>query len=170
MKNCTDNLIIVLLQDYLLGKSIVVIIKSIPGCLSKGYVSIRINGILYLAHRLAWFWVYGYMPENDLDHIKRVRNDNRIRRLREISKSCNSQNIGTLKNNTSGVKGVNLDKNTNKWGAKIESNNKKYHLGAYKDFDEAVCARLAGEQCLNWGVCDSASPAYLYVKEHIQRR
>lgn len=34
----------------------------------------------------------------------------------------------------------------------------------------AVCARLAGEQCLDWEGCDSNSPAYKYVKENIQCR
>ena len=44
-------------------------------------------------------------------------------------------------------------------------NYKKIYLGIYKDFDEAVCVRLAVEQCVNWEGCDSNSPAYQYVQK-----
>jgi hypothetical protein len=33
------------------------------------------------------------------------------------------------------------------------------------DFDEAVCTRLAGEQCLNYDSCDTNSTAYQYVQQ-----
>ena len=33
--------------------------------------------------------------------------------------------------------------------------------------DDAVCARLAAEQCLNWEGCDSNSSAYQFVKKYI---
>ena len=81
------------------------------------------------------------------------------------SQSCNLRNTGNFAHNTSGVKGVSWSKLTNKWEACIKINRKKKHLGMYKNFDDAVCARLAGEQCLDWEGCDSNSPAYLYVKE-----
>lgn len=43
-------------------------------------------------------------------------------------------------------------------------------LVVYKnvDFDEAVCYRLAAEQCLNWSGCYDNSSACKYVKENIQ--
>jgi len=136
---------------------------SIAGCTNReGYITIRINGTSYLAHRLAWFYVYGYMPENDLDHKKRVPTDNRIRMIREISPQCSLRNRGTGKNNTSGVKGVCPDKD--RWRATITINTKSHYLGVHLDFDEAVCHRLAAEQCLDWSDCDISSPAYLYVQ------
>ena len=49
------------------------------------------------------------------------------------------------------------------WESQIRSNNKLFPLGYYKDFLEAVCARLAGEQALGWKGCEADSPAYRYV-------
>jgi len=129
-----------------------------------GYIEICINGKYYLAHRLAWFYVHGYFPEHGLDHMDRIKHHNGIDNLREATQSCNMRNTGNLKNNTSGVKGVHWHKLAKKWNAKIMVLNKTKHLGLYKDFNNAVCARLAGEQCLDWANCDSSSPAYQYVK------
>ncbi len=40
------------------------------------------------------------------------------------------------------------------------------YLGTYDNFDNAVLARLAAEQCLGWAGCDNSSPAYKYAKNH----
>lgn len=56
-----------------------VVVGSVAGSKnSLGYVQIKISGKLYHAHRLAWLYVYGYMPEKEIDHINRIRDDNRI--------------------------------------------------------------------------------------------
>jgi Fe-S oxidoreductase len=79
------------------------------------------------------------------------------------------RNTGNHKNNISGVKGVWWNKNRKRWNAYIFVNTKLKYLGAYKNFDEAVCTRLAIEQCLNWDGCDSNSPAYQYVQKILKR-
>ena len=132
-----------------------------------GYRCLGLNGKRYFVHRIIWLYVHGYLPEHEIDHINRDPSDNRIANLREVSRSCNIRNVGNLKNNTSGVKGVNWNKPCQKWEAKICVNNKMLYLGLYKDFDNAVCARLAAEQCLNWSGCDSNSTAFKYVKQNI---
>ena len=48
-----------------------------------GYIRIKVNGKLYLAHRLAWFFVYGVWPVEFLDHIDQDKSNNRINNLRE---------------------------------------------------------------------------------------
>lgn len=136
----------------------------VAGCLDKrGYRFIRVDDKLYTAHRLVWFYHNGYFPENDIDHINRNKDDNRIENLREVSRSCNNRNTGNHCTNKSGVKGVHWFKRTNKWKVEISVMNKSRYLGYYNDFDEAVLARLAGEQCLEWNGCDSSSPAYQYA-------
>ena len=132
---------------------------------SRGYIQIGIDRGLYLAHRLAWLYVYGYFPEHGLDHINRCKIDNRIYNLREASQSCNMRNSPIRRCNTSGVKGVCWCKRNSKWHSQIGIDRKVYHLGFYSSFDEAVCARLAAEQCLNWSGCDSSSPAFKYVQK-----
>lgn len=143
-------------------------IGDIAGTKQNGYIHIQINGRIYLAHRLAWFYYYGYWPENDIDHRDQIRHHNWILNLRESSKQCNQRNCPNPKNNTSGIKGVSWSKSRQKWLAMLSLDNKNYSLGGYEVFDNAVCARLAGEQCLGWEGCDSCSPAYQYVKENIQ--
>jgi len=133
------------------------------GTLSERYVRIGIDGKLYSAHRLAWLYVHGYLPENGLDHIDRDPSNNRIENLREVSPSCNKRNCGNPRTNTSGVKGVGWDKRLGKWFVHIMVDRRMFNLGRYSDFDDAVCARLAAEQCLGWDGCDSSSPAYKYI-------
>jgi hypothetical protein len=126
---------------------------------------IRVDGVCYLAHRLAWLYVYGYMPDNKIIHIDNIKWHNWISNLKETSNQCNSRNINNFSNNSSGVKGVTWRKDSNKWQAYIIVNCKKCHIGTFDDFDEAVCHRLAAEQCIGWGGCDSNSPAFKYVQK-----
>lgn len=133
----------------------------------QGYRTVSVNHASCRVSRIIWLFVYGYLPENVIDHINRDRLDNRISNLREASRICNSRNSGNRKNNTSGVKGVHWYKRCGTWHAQIMINRKSHSLGQYKDFDEAVCARLAGEQCIGWAGCESNSPAFKYVKNNI---
>lgn len=137
---------------------------------SNGYVYIKIDGETYRAHKLAWFYYYGVYPKQELDHINKIKSDNRITNLREITHINNLRNTKIYKNNTSSVKGVTFDKSRNKWRAQIVVNQHTYNLGRFKDFDEAVCTRLIVEQCLNWLNSDASSPAHQYVRKNIQRR
>lgn len=139
----------------------------------QGYILIGVDGTQYRAHRLAWLYMKGYFPKGiEIDHKKYSnpdnRRDNRWCNLRLASHQCNIRNTGNPKDNTSGVKGVYWDKSRNKWAPKIGVDGIMRNLGRYTDFDEAVCARLAAEQCVTWSGCDSSSPAYKYVKERIQ--
>ena len=134
-----------------------------------GYLRVSFNYKRYWAHRLVWLWHHGYMPENNIDHINQIKTDNRIENLREVSRQCNVRNCGNHCNNTSGVKGVSFERRRSRWQVHIWVWGKQYYLGLYTDFDNAVCARLAAEQCLNWDGCDSSSPAYKHVKERIQK-
>lgn len=143
-------------------------IGDIAGSINgKGYIVIRINNNGYLAHRLAWFYVHGYFPEYEVDHNNRIKHDNRLENLKEATRSCNQRNIGLASNNKSGVKGVSFDKRAHQWRSDIVVNTKLHYLGRYNDFNDAVCARLAAEQCLDWPGCDSNSPAFQYVKKNI---
>ena len=138
------------------------------GTTSNGYLVVRVNGKLYYSHRLIWLWFHGYFPEHGIDHINRVRSDNRLENLREVSQTCNLRNCGLSVKNTSGVKGVCWVTRYGKWKARVRVANKVKNLGHHKTFTEAVAHRLAAEQCLNWEGCDSNSSAYRYMKEFIK--
>ena len=134
-------------------------------CGVNGYRYVSVDGKSYLLHRVIWLWNYGYFPENDIDHINRDKEDNRIENLREVSRQCNCRNSGDRCDNVSGVKGVSWKKELNKWCVRINVNNKNSYLGVFENFDEAVLTRLAAEQCVDWHKCNMDSSAYKYAIE-----
>jgi HNH endonuclease len=111
----------------------------------RGYRLLALDGHLYYEHRLAWFYVHGVWPKEDVDHINRIRHDNRISNLREASRKQNLENREEKgQTNTSGFRGVNLHKGKY-WRAFIGHNGKRIHLGYFKTPEEAKVARLAAE-------------------------
>ena len=141
-------------------------VGSILGYRRKdGYVSFFVGEKKYLAHRLAILYVDGYMPEGQVDHEDRIRHHNQYDNLRpDISRQCQARNSKVSVVNNSGIKGVCFNKKAGKWMAEVCVGGKGRYLGIFPDFDEAVCARFAAEQCLSWGDCDNSSSAYSYVK------
>jgi len=137
------------------------------GSIDKGSwcLSIRVNSKLYLAHRLAFLYMEGYMPENGIDHIDRNRLNNKWNNLREASQRCNMQNCKLSIMNTSGVTGVCWNKNWNKWESQITINSKTKHLGPYVNFDDAVRARYNEEVNNPEWTCSIDSSALKYLKE-----
>jgi hypothetical protein len=78
------------------------IVGGVAGCAnSYGHIRIVVDGRFYMAHRLAWFYVYGVWPLVILDHINRLRSDNRISNLREANYK---QNLWRAACMTNGVK------------------------------------------------------------------
>ena len=132
----------------------------------SGYLRIQVDGKSYKAHRLAWLYVYGYFPENEIDHKNRVRYDNRIKNLRESSRQCNMRNKTIAKNNTSGVTGVRYNRKTHMWHGKITVNYKAIYLGQFWGMEEAVMARWKAEKKYNFHECCTNSSAYNYLKKH----
>jgi hypothetical protein len=139
----------------------------IGGVGARGYHETRVDGVTYVVHRLIWLYHYGYLPENDIDHINRNRADNRIENLREVSHQCNLRNIGIAINNTSGIKGVSYCQKRRQWRAYLKADQKNIFLGRFCDFFEAVAARLAAEQCLGWFECDMKSPAFIAMRGYL---
>ena len=116
---------------------------------SEGYLQIRIYGKPYRAHRLAWLYTHGEFPTGQLDHINRVRTDNRISNLRAATNAENTQNRSKRSDNTSGVIGVSWHKRIGKWLAHIKLNGRLKHLGYYGTIEEAAAARAAAKAKLH---------------------
>ena len=72
---------------------------------SNGYRYINCFGKTQACHRIIWLLMYGYWPKN-IDHINRIKSDNRPINLRDVSKRENGLNRGANKNNMTGLKGV----------------------------------------------------------------
>ena len=110
-----------------------------------GYVVIRLDGHLYKAHRLAWLYVHGVWPSKNIDHINRVKNDNRMENLRLADQSINMHNVDVRVNSKSGVAGVTWRADRKKWNARIKVGYKNFNLGLFDDMAAAVAARYAAE-------------------------
>ena len=105
----------------------------------KQYIDISIDGETFKAHRLAWLYVYGGIVPQILDHRDGIKYNNAIDNLRACTKSENEANKFLQRNNTSGVKGIWLQK-SGKWRAAIMKDNKRIHLGYYSTKEEAYAA------------------------------
>ena len=112
---------------------------------SKGYVNIIVDGTNYAAHRLAWLWITGSIPKDQIDHINRIRNDNRAVNLREANNKQNQENVNIRKDNTSGMVGVTWSKEQNKWTVRIQHDKCRIFIGRFDSLDEAITARKQAE-------------------------
>ena len=60
---------------------------------NRDYLQVKINGKLYLVHRLVAEAFIGPIPEGyEVDHINRCRSDNRVDNLRIVTRSKNQRN------------------------------------------------------------------------------
>jgi hypothetical protein len=102
----------------------------------SGYWRIRVDEVLYNAHRLAWLYMTGEWPAEELDHINRDNADNRWANLREATRSQNGAN--TIRPNPSGFRGV--KKIRGRWRATIMVQKRGIFLGYYSTPEEAHAA------------------------------
>lgn len=153
-KNITQNFLKEILHyDFKTG--IFTYIKRTANCISigdiagtinnEGYLSVEIKGISHKLHRLAWLYIYGKIPKDQIDHINRIRDDNKISNLRCATNTENQRNRTIGLNNKSGVIGVSFFESNQKWYSEISHNSKKIHLGCFINFNDAVIARKMAE-------------------------
>lgn len=107
-----------------------------------GYLVVVYSRKSIRLHRLAWFMTHGELPK-EIDHINRVKTDNRISNLRECSRSENMQNIGTRKDNKTGFKGVGWCNSAKKYRARCIVDGTRRTLG-YADTPEDAYELIKG--------------------------
>lgn len=76
--------------------------------------------------------------KNIIDHISRNTLDCRKSNMRICNRAENARNITKTKINTSGYKGVSMERQTGKWNAYITYNKKHYNLGVSPTKEEAA--------------------------------
>jgi hypothetical protein len=122
--------------------------KQIGSIAKNGYVVFHYKNKLVYAHRIAWQIVHGFVPPKHIDHINRIKTDNRIDNLRLADDLINSRNRSLAnKNNLScGLLGVTKPKHTKKWIASIWVNRKRIHLGYFHTSEEAHQAYIEAKK------------------------
>lgn len=96
-----------------------------------GHMRIRVDGNLYLAHRLAWMYIYGQDPgEMTIDHKNRNAADNRISNLRLA-------NLLTNQPQNKKVSGIHFVSKLSKWMARVQFKGKRFYLGLFETEAEA---------------------------------
>ena len=110
-----------------------------------GYLTVSINKRNEYLHRLAWLFTYGKYPEGVIDHINGKKDDNRLKNLRDVSRSSNQHNMPARINNGVGCPGVSWSNSTRKWRARITVQHKEIYLGVFPSLTEAISARQAAK-------------------------
>ena len=103
----------------------------------KGYIRIEIGPKKYLAHRLIMLAFAGE-SDQEVDHINRIKTDNRFENLRYVTRIENQLNRDCVDN----AKGYGWEKERNKWRAQIKINGKTKYLGRFEKEEDAHQAYL----------------------------
>lgn len=116
------------------------------GCTDQlnGYTKITVHGRTCSAHQLVWLYVYGKRPKHEIDHINGVRNDNRLKNLRDVPHVTNQQNQKRAQksNQSCGLLGVTWNKQSEKWQSYIRYGGRRHFVGHFSCPKEAHSAYL----------------------------
>lgn len=113
-----------------------------------GYNNIKVKGRLYIASRLAYFWVNGEWPAGDMDHINGVKADDRWVNLRCVSTRVNTQNQRQARSDSQcGLLGAFWDTKRQRWYSKITLGyGRKKWLGTFPDATSAHSAYVKAKR------------------------
>lgn len=107
-------------------------IGSVAGCDDgHGYFKITVDYHPYRRGRLAWLYMTGHWPENEIDHRNLNKADDRWSNLRNATDSQNQANKTKPQSNKSGLKGVSWQKRSGKWRSAISIGHKNQSLGFF---------------------------------------
>jgi HNH endonuclease len=101
---------------------------------SDGRRQINLSGKCYLAARLAWLYMTGVWPEDEIDHENRIKGDDRWDNLRPATHSQNMYNREWCER-SGNLRGI--CKDGNQFRVIIGNS----YLGYYKTLEEAISAR-----------------------------
>ena len=105
---------------------------------STGYLRIRIAGRTEYAHRLAFLYMEGSLPPNDVDHIDGNHENCIWANLRHATTSQNLANKSVQSNSKSGIKGVRFRYGI--WEARLTANGRQVHRSTHQTMEDAARA------------------------------
>lgn len=114
---------------------------------SRGYWCIKLLGKRYYAHRLAWLYSTGHWPSLNVDHINRVKTDNRLCNLRDVTCAVNSGNTHRTKTD---YPGISWSEKRGKWRVYMRIGGARVDFGYFKSLDSAIelfKSKASGDNC-----------------------
>ena len=117
--------------------------NNTAGCYNNDteYLQILIFGKKYYAHRLAFLYMNGEFPNNDIDHKDQDRKNCSFDNLLIADAFMNQKNATMKSTNKSGFNGVHFDNGAGKWRVRITVDNKKIHGGLFDNIEDAINKR-----------------------------
>ena len=116
----------------------------------KGYRYISIDKRKFLAHRLAWFYVTGVWPQEEIDHKNGMKDENWFENLRPATHLINQQNQRRAHSvNKLGVLGVIFHRGC--FRAHIKVDGKTKYVGAFATRELAHEAYVDAKRKLHEG-------------------
>lgn len=117
-----------------------------------GYKRICIDYVSYLAHRLAWLYMTGEMPDDVIDHIDGNPSNNAFHNLRKVSQKLNVQNVKTHKSNSiHKCLGVSFHNRDKLWRARLYANGKQVLCKYFKNKEDAEIAYIEAKRKFHEG-------------------
>lgn len=123
-----------------------------------GYRQIKFFGVAYREHRLVWLYMTGNWPKDQIDHINRVRDDNRWCNLRDVSNTENQRN-SYHKIGKSGIRGVRQVKD--KFVASARLGDDLVYLGIFRHQHDAIYAIAHASKTYDDGMKNSHLSDYI---------
>ena len=113
---------------------------------TSGYRNVRTGEGQYREHRIIWRLVTGEDPcALTVDHINRIKDDNRWENLRLASPMQQACNQDTRSNNTSGITGVHWVESRGRWEVSARKQYQGRHLGSFATLLDAAACRISYE-------------------------
>ena len=109
---------------------------------TQGYIAGLYNNKIVLIHR----FILNAPDDLLVDHRNHDTTNNRRYNLRIATRTQNNTNVKLRTDNSSGVAGVNWNKESNQWVVRISVNKKRIYLGRYNSFEDAVKVRKQAEE------------------------
>lgn len=110
------------------------------GTVEQKYLRVLLNKVPYLVHRIIFKMHHNEEPE-EIDHINRIRSDNRIDNLRAANAYLNQNNKSNNLSKRSGHSGITWDKSKDKWKAQTRLQGKQLYVGLFNSIPEALEAQ-----------------------------
>lgn len=110
---------------------------------NNGRLCLYLNGVAYLAHRVAWVIMTGEEPPELIDHKDRDPLNNRWDNLRPAT---NRQNQGNRTPTKGRILPMGVRRAGSRYSARMTQKGKSIHLGTYSTVEEARQVYLAAKE------------------------